>query len=465
MKYLKQIGILALLAAVSSSCLLRKEYEAPGKEEFEEITFRTDGYVDTNLNVGDLQFSEFFSDSVLVNHIEEGLANNYDVLMALENIKAAESLYKQGKALQTPSANLSVGSGYYKASNNGQFGDLVQDRMQYDATVNISWEADIWGKLKAQEQRTYMEFLKSYDAQKAIQSNLVTQLALNYYRLVALDQQLAILEETTASRKENLEVTKALYSAGDVTLVAVKRVEALLYNSESLQYETQKNIELTENAFCLLKGERAHSVHRASDLISPFDFRLETGIPFAVIQNRPDVRAAERQLMADFEGVNAAKASMYPSVQFTLAAGTQSIDVQDWFDPASFLMNFAGNLSQPLWNKRQLKTQYEVSQFQHNKSFLAFKYSVLNASHEVSNSIAIIKHLDGKITYQAKEITAYQEAVEYSEDLLLYGSANYLEVITAKQELLGVELIMVQSQLDQVEAYVQLYNALGGGWK
>lgn len=463
---INKIFWLFILASSLSSCLLRKEY-ARDKEIIDQtpVTFRSVDGIDTVNNLADLSWREFFKDSVLRAYIDSALINNYDVRIAIQNINAAEAMYKQGKAVNTPTVNFGLNPGFFKPTQNGQFGTIINTREQYDANLALTWEADLWGKLKGAKVQSYQNLIRSYDVQQAILSTMVSNIATFYYQLIAYDKQEQILKQTIASRKENVEVTRDLYDAGEYTLAAVKRTEALLYNSQGTLVNIEKNILLTENTLSLLLGNSADSVHRSSTFTENFDFNLKVGIPYSVLENRPDVRAAERQLMSNFEGVNIARASMYPSLTFSFSTGFQSISVESWFTPSSFLFSVLGSLSQPIWNKRVLKTNYEVSQIARDSSFLRFKYIILKASNEVSGSIITIDKQTEQIERQEMEKSAYLESLSYSKDLLLYGSVNYLEVITAKQDLLSIQLLLVDNNLIKVNEYIKLYKALGGGWR
>lgn len=464
MQHTKYILISVLLSTLFSSCLIRKEYKRTVEIDNDHLYRIDEEKVDQEENFGQIIWADFFKDSLLTNYIDKAISNNYDVRIALENVEIAKSLFKQGKSVNLPSINGNVSGGYSHNSENGPFGNALGNQQQYNLGVDMSWEADIWGKLKATTEATRMNLLMQEEVKKAIVSDLVSQVAYNYYRLIGFDKQREILLKTIKSREESLEVTEALYKAGELTLVAVKQTEALLYNSKVLLVEAEKNIEISENAISFLMGDSGHGIDRDSIFHDRFDFQLDVGLPVQLLENRPDVKAAEYNLINAFERVNIAKANFYPSFTISAKGGLQSIAIQNWFNPSSFLFNILGQATQPIWNQRQIKTEYEVTQSTEKIALHNFQKQILLAGQEVSNSVLIIDKQEQIIFNQEAECDAYRFAVEYSQDLLVSGSANYLEVITARQNLLQAELILVNNKLEKITELIRLYNALGGGW-
>ncbi|MBB6463271.1 TolC family protein [Flammeovirga kamogawensis] len=463
MKSIKYLVYSILIGLLFTSCLLRKEYKRTVQVDNDHL-YRIDTAVDSTQNFGTIIWADFFKDSVLKQYIERGLEQNFDVRIALENVEIAKSRFKQGKQVNLPTISGNVSGSYIKNTQNGQFGNALGDISSYNVGLDVSWEADIWGKLKATTEVARMNLLQQSEVKKAITSDLVSQIAFSYYRLIGYDKQKEILEKTITSRQESLEVTEALFSAGEVTLVAVKQSEALLYNSKVLLVEVEKNIEITENALSFLMGESGQLLDRDTTFTDRFDFKLDVGLPIQLLENRPDVKSAEYLLINSFEQVNIAKANFYPTLKISAGGGFQSTALENWFSPSSFLFNVLGQATQPIWNQRKIKTEYEVSQSQEKKALFNFQKQILMAGQEVSNSVMIINRQGDIINNQQLECDAYRDAVEYSQDLLLFGSANYLEVITARQNLLQAELILVNRQLDLITEYIKLYNALGGGW-
>src|SRR5690606_17465570 len=296
-------------------------------------------------------------------------------------------------------------------------------------------------------------------------SNLVANIASNYYRLLALDEQKRITEETIANREESLGTIQLLKDAGNVTEVAVKQTEAQLLNAKSLLLDINNDIKLLENAFSILLGENPHAIERSSLASQEINQELKYGVPIQLLSNRPDVMAAEYALINAFELTNVARSNFYPSLRLSANGGLQSIEFEDLFSANSLFASIVGSLTQPILNGRQIKTQYEVSKAQQEAALLDYKYTVLNASREVSDALYTFQTNDEKIGLKQQEYEAYQQAIEFSEELQVYGMANYLEVLTARENALTAQLAVVNTEFGKLNAMVQLYRALGGGWR
>ena len=225
------------------------------------------------------------------------------------------------------------------------------------------------------------------------------------------------------------------------------------------------NIAVNENILNVLLGETPKVLERGTIDSQNITTDLAVGVPAQILENRPDVKAAEYALINSFENVNIANASFYPSLTLTASGGLQGIDIDKLFDAHSLFANVVARLAQPILQKRQLKTQKEVALANQEVSLLAYKKSILNASKEVSDALARYKAADEKIPLKQKEAELYEQSVEYSQELLNYGMANYLEVITAQGNSLQAELNLASVKRQRLSSIVDLYRALGGGWK
>jgi len=234
----------ALLAAVSS-CMARKEYERP-KNVVDEKLFRTDMLPSDSTSIANISWKEIFTDPILQGHINKALNNNLDIRIALQSINSAEAYLKQSRAAYQPT--LAVGPNYtfQTQSINTQFGQIIGERRyvnQFDITASLAWEADIWGKLKAQEKAQLASYLGTVAAHKAVKSDLVASIATSYYQLLTYDAQKRIIQETIKVREKNLETNQALKIAGTVTEVAVQQSEALVLNAKSLLIDIDTQIQ------------------------------------------------------------------------------------------------------------------------------------------------------------------------------------------------------------------------------
>ncbi|HBC04284.1 MAG TPA: hypothetical protein DC015_08850, partial [Aequorivita sp.] len=451
-----KILILASLPFLLVSCFAAKDYERP--QVVNEANYRTENLPQDTLSIATLSWKELFTDPLLQGYIEQGLKNNMDIRVALQQIRIAEAYVKQGKAGYFPSLNGNAKYTHQEFSAGGQFGSQFSSLDQYELSANLSWEADIWGKIRSNERAFQASYLQSVAAHQAVKSRLLANIASVYYQLLALDEQIRVTEETIETRSKGLETTQALKEAGNVTEVGVKQTEAQLYAAKGILIDLKNQARLLENTMSILLGSAPHEITRGSLENQNIDIPLNTGIPAQLLRNRPDVMAAEYSLMNAFELTNAARASFYPSLTLSATGGFQNIEIDKLFNANSLFATIIGGLTQPIFNKRQIRTQYEVSQAQQEQAYLDFRLAVITASKEVSDALYNYEAAIEKIEVNQKEFEAYNLATGYSEELLDNGFANYLEVLNAQENALNSSLNLINTKNNQLQAVVDLYE-------
>ena len=450
------LGVLFLI----QSCKINKDYAQTDPYEIEN--YRQDKIKTDTTSLADYEWKSFFSDSLLLSYIDEGLANNLDVLKANQNLQITQAYVKQAKAGFLPNVNAATGVG---ESISG--GGLPEGTNFTDITVgaSLSWEADIWGRIRSQKKAALARYLQTENVQRLVKSQLVTSIAYNYYLLLALDEKREIVLSSIQNRTEGVSTIKALKEAGIVTEVAVKQNEALLYNAQALLVEIENSIKIIENAFSTLLGRTPQSVPRTKLSQQVLTRDLDVGIPIQLLDNRPDVLAAEYNLVNAFELTNVAHASMYPALSISANAGLNSQNFDNLFSLNSVFANVLGNLTQPIFNQRRLKTNKEVAQSNQEIAFLDYKQTVLQAYGEVSNALYTYDANGRSLVIKKQENDALVKAIEYSEELQGQGLANYLEVLRAKDNALSTQLSIIDLELTKLQTITNLYQALGGGWK
>ncbi|NJW53884.1 efflux transporter outer membrane subunit [Salinimicrobium oceani] len=464
LKLYKFLLMPALLLSLQS-CFVAKDYNRPATV-VEAETFRTDQLPADTISMAEVSWRTLFTDPVLADHIDRALENNIDIRIALEQIEAAKAYFKQAKAGYLPTLGLTTQMTHQQLAHNSQFGSLFNGSLnQYEATANLSWEADIWGRIKSNQRAQSAAYLQSVAAHQAVKTRLVANIASLYFQLLALDEQLEVTRETVANRMNSLETIKALKEAGNVTEVGVKQTEAQLYRAQAVIVDLENQVRLLENTFSILLGEAPHPIERSDLDLQELNTELRIGVPVQLLRNRPDVIAAEYNLVNAFQLTNVARGNFYPTLRLTANGGFQSLDLADLIDTNSLFANVVGSLTQPIFNRRQIRTQLEVAQAQQEIAFLEFRRSVLDASREVSDALYNYAAADAKLEIKQNEFEAYELATSYSEELLNSGFANYLEVLTARENALNAQLELVNIRLDELNAVVDLYQALGGGWK
>ncbi|WP_276725008.1 efflux transporter outer membrane subunit [Capnocytophaga granulosa] len=454
----------AFIALTLTACAGRKAYERPNVVN--EKLFRTDNIPTDSLGSANVSWRNIFTDATLQGHINKALSNNLDVRVTMQNVASAQAYLKQSKAAFIPT--LSVGANYTRSTNSinamGGVGERTYNNL-WDITGAASWETDIWGKLSAQRRASYASYLATVEAQKAVQSEVVATLATAYYQLLMLDEQKKVLEQTIDFRQKSLETTKSLKEAGSTTEVATKQIEALVYNAQAQLVTIGNSIWALENTICVLLGEEPHAIERTTLAEQQFPTEFKQGYAAKLLQNRPDVARAELSLRNAFELTNVARATFYPTLTLSARGGISSTELDTWISAKSIFANFVAGLAQPILNRRQIRTQYELQQIAQETALLNFKKAVLSAGKEVSDAMQNFSTQTEFIELKTKEMKAYQEATDYSKQLFDSGMVNYLEVITAEVNRLNAELSVANAQFTRMQYGITLYKALGGGWR
>jgi multidrug efflux system outer membrane protein len=467
--YLNIFTFLVLLAALSA-CKISKNIETPNAALPEN--FRNAAASDT-ISIADLPLDSFFTDASLQRLLDSAIVKNYDMQIALKNIESAQLLFRQTRFAYLPSAqfNLSVSSN--RPSDNSLNGLSASSFLgtshieDFTANVGLSWEADIWGKIRNRNGRARAEYLQTIEAKNAIQTNLVATVSQGFYNLLMLDAQLAIAQKNLALNDSTLRIFGFQFTSGQVSSLAIQQAEAQRLAAAKLIPQLQQSITLQENALSILAGELPRRTERNISLDQvTFPQTLSTGVPTAMLNRRPDIRQMELALDVANANVGIAKASLYPSLIITASGGINSFKASNWFSiPASLFGLAAGGLTQPLFQRNQLKTQFEVSKVERERTVIQFRQSVLYAVGEVSDALVKIEKLKEQQDIAASRVRTLEQAIANSNLLFQSGMANYLEVITAQSNVLQSELELVAIKRAQLEANVDLYRSLGGGWK
>lgn len=446
------------------SCFVARDYERP-PEVVQEEFYRTDNLPQDTTSIATASWRELFTDPLLIAHIEEALINNIDIRVALQQIAAAQAYLKQGRSAYFPSVNAAASVLHQESFGDNSLAPATNSFDQYELSADLSWEADIWGKIRSNEKALNAAYLQSVAAHQAVKTELIANVASLYYQLLALDEQLEITRETVANRERSLETIEALKEAGNVTEVGVKQTEAQLYRAQAFIIDLLNEIRLTENALSVLMGDAPHHIERTDLEAQQITTPLTVGVPIQLLSNRPDVLAAEYNLINAFQLTNVARSNFYPSLRLSASAGFQSLELQDLLNTNALFANVIGSLAQPIFNRREIKTQYEVAQARQEIAFLEFRESLLIAAREVSDALYNYDAAAEKLEIKTKEFEAYDLATEYSEELLNNGFANYLEVLTARENALSSQLELINIRFNELNAIVNLYQALGGGWQ
>ncbi len=462
------IGIFIMIAL--TACKVGKDYQRPAVGVPQ--TFSSQAVHDSS-SIADIGWKDFFKDSVLQRLLSDGIAYNNDLLVATKRIEAAQQQVRQAKQLWLPEANLQLSGQYNRPSKNSLNGLSANSFLKTNhidnflGAVNVSWEADIWGKISRQKEAAIAGYLQTYEAAKAVQTTLVSDISQGYYNLLMLDKQLDIASRNLALNDSILKMTSLLKDAGEVTLLGVQQADAQRQATALLIPQLQQSISLQENALQLLTGQLPGKIQRGQMLDEAIPAgEFPTGVPAEILSRRPDVRAAEYSLVAANAEVGIAKAQMYPALNITAGGGVESFKFNNWFNiPGSLFGLAAGTVVQPLLNHRRLKTAYETAKIQREEQVIIFRQSVLVAMTEVENALVRIGRLKEQRSIAANRANTLDKAVGNARLLFQSALANYLEVITAQGSALQAQLELAAVEREQFDAVIELYRSLGAGWK
>lgn len=453
------IGLLLLLLTLVS-CRISKPYQQP---EFDTSKLYRDAEGRDTSNIVSVHWKMLFGDTILTGLIAEGISRNIDMKIALQRIEAARANFQQSKAAFLPDLNGNASIKQSKLAFPQGFG-LINSSTQYDIGLSASWEADVWGKLKNSKRSALAGLLQTEEARKAVQTQLIADIANSYFTLLALDQQLQVLEQTVNNRKTDVRTMKALKVANIVNGAAEVQSEASQYAAEVAVPRLKKQIRETENALNTLLARPSSAIHRSSLDEQQLLIDLKAGIPAQLLQNRPDIKQAEYAFMAAFENTNAARKLFYPSLNLTAAGGFTSFSLKDWLTPDGLFGNIAAGLVQPIFNKGLNKARLITARTVQQEAALNFQQFLLKAGEEVSNALFAYQTAKTQQEIRVKQLAALQKSVDFTKKLLRYSSAtNYTDVLTSEQNLLSAQMEDIDDKLQQWQAVIALYRSLGGG--
>ncbi|HZL10006.1 MAG TPA: TolC family protein [Prolixibacteraceae bacterium] len=458
---IKYIILIAGLAGVLYSCSTPRH--------FQRETVNTDGLYGSeaktdSATIADTPWSKLFTETYLQQLIQEGLDNNPDLQIAVLKVLEAEAYFSQSKAAMLPGIS-AKGTGTYTRNPESIYPDGPREVSTFQLGAEASWEIDLWGKLRSSKRGAYANLLGTDAGKKAVQTWLIANIATAYYSLVALDAKLAITQETVKNNIDLVETMKVLKESGRVTGAAIVQSEAARYAAEVTIPDLEQQIRETENTLCQLLGRVPGTIARGKIDEQNLSSVLQTGVPAQLLDNRPDVMQAEFAVMSAFETTNNARAYFYPALTLTASTGFAAADLDKLLDPKSFAANIIGGLTQPLFNKRINSTRLKVAQAQQEESLINFRNTLLIAGQEVHNALGSYESSVKKIALRQLQLEALIKSVDYTKELLNYGSATYTEVLNAQTSLLSAQLSSVNDHIQQLNATVSLYRALGGGWK
>lgn len=420
-----------------------------------------------------VEWRQFFDDPKLAGLVDTALQNNQELnMLALElDVANAEVMARDGEFW--PKVNAKVGVGLEKV---GQFTSQgVSDDAHgvpthlpdFGLRLSASWEIDVWGKLRNATKAAATRYLASVEGRKFAVTVLVGEIANTYYELLALDAQLDVLQQNIATQKDALEVVRLEKEAARVTELAVKRFEAEVLKNESRLFGLQQRRVEIENHLNVLVGRFPRPIERdASLLLSAPLTPVHAGLPSELLENRPDVKRAELELAAAELDVKVARASFYPTIGLSAAVGLQAFDALKLVtSPGSLLYDAAADLLAPLFNRKQITAAYMTANAKQMQSVFNYERAILKGVAETGTQLAAIENLEKSYTLRAQAVEKLNEANAISSVLFSSARADYAEVLLTRREALESQMELIETRKQQRSAVVNLYQALGGGWR
>lgn len=460
---LRNIILIGIAATVFTGCKsLYGKYERPAVNTSgvvrDPLSLTDSLAVNDTTSFGNMAWRSVFTDPQLQTLIEKGLANNNDLLNAALNVKMAEAQLQAAKLAFLPSFVFSPQGTITSWDGNPAV-------KTYSLPVSASWSIDLFGNLLSQKRSSQMALLTTRDYQLVSKTKLIGNIANLYYTLLMLDKEIELVSEMEHLAKDTWETMKLQKEYGNVRSTGVQSAEANYYSVQAKKTDLVRQMRESENALSLLLGQSAQAISRGKLEQQSLPTHLATGISIRMLNNRPDVHYAEMNLARCFYNVQTARSRFYPNITISASGAFTNSSGMGIVNPGKWLLSAVGSLVQPIFQRGQIVAGLKVAKMRYEQAYNTWQQSVLSAGSEVSNALVLYNSSDEKSRIESKQIATLRQNVEDTKLLLLQSRSTYLEVITAQQSLLNVELSKVQDDFRKMQAVVNLYSALGGGVK
>ncbi len=416
--------------------------------------------------LADLAWWQLYDDPVLQQLLQEALKNNYDVQIAAQRVEQAQQLVLEQQSALFPKIGYS--GGVSRGRNQIQ-GNLQPQGGSYSSTtaaqVGLSWEIDVWGKLRRADEASRAQYLATVEGQRGVWLSLVSDVATTYFQLMALDAQLQVAKNATKTYTETLQLFQERLQGGVATLLDTSSAAGALGAASAEIPDIERQITETENQLCVLLGRNPGPIPRGTSLTAQsFPPDVPAGLPSQLLERRPDILQAEQQIRAANAGIGVAKANFFPQLSLTGALGKVSPEMSAFTGGGANAWSIAAGLAGPIFEGGLLTAQYKVAYSSWLESKLEYQQTVLTAMGEVSDALTDRQKLAEVRLQQEYSVSAYAEAVDVSMKRYVAGKASYYEVLDAQTKLFPNESDLVNTRLAELLAVVDLYKALGGGW-
>jgi NodT family efflux transporter outer membrane factor (OMF) lipoprotein len=444
------------LAAMTTSCGIYKKYETP------QNTALTAAYVEArdaevdSTALGNLLWEDVFTDPVLADLINIALKNNTSLKDAKINVEIAQAQLKGAKLAYLPSVALAP---------NGAGASYAGSSLSWSYTIpaTVSWEVDVFGKLLNSKRSAAVGVELSEAYAQAVRSQIICAVANTYYAMSAIESQLALSRSTAVLWEQSVQTMRDLKAGARVTEAAVVQSDANYRSVLASITDLEVTRHELDNTMSVLLNTMPQHWDVAADKNLDIPVRLSAGVPMQYLAQRPDVTAAERGLASAYYATASARAAFYPSLAITANGGFTNLLGSIIKNPGEWFYNIAGQLTAPLFSRGQNITRLKVAKLQQEQAMNAFENTVLSAAGEVSNALTVYQKAGERASHLDVQVEDLQNSVSYTNDLLVYSTGTYLEVLTAQQSLLSAQMGRISCDLTRTQAVISLYQAMGGG--
>ncbi len=430
-------------------------------------------------NTATISWRKFFKDQDLINLIDEALKNNQELNITLQDIEIAKNDIRVRKGRLLPTIGIGAGAGVEKVGRytsqgagdattevapGTEFPDPLPD-FRIAATAN--WEVDIWKKLRNSKKAAINRYLSTIEGKNFVITNLIGEVADNYFELISLDNQLEIVKQNIELQKSALEIVKIQKEAARATELAVQKFEAEVLSSRSLEFDILQQIKETENTLNFLLGRFPQQIQRnKTNILNLLPNQISAGIPSQLLANRPDIKQAELDLMAAKLDVKVARSEFYPSLNISATFGLQAFKPSYFVKtPESLLYNLIGDIAGPLINRNAIKAEFKSANSRQLQSMFNYQRTVLNAFLEVSNQLSKIDNLQKGYDLKSKQVDALNKSIEVSNDLFKSARVDYFEVLMTQRDALETKIELIKTKKELLNSVITTYKNLGGGTK
>lgn len=456
--------LLGLIGGLLSACSAGPNYRKPEVEIPTEYRGATQQTLPDSHSLGDVKWSEVFKDEQLQELIRTALAQNYDLRIAASRVLQARALLGITHADQLPTIGGEVSASNQRIPASGPIPAIESSPAQVDLV--LTWEADFWGKYSRATQAARAELLAGEWSRRTVTTSLVADIATAYFQLRELDLELEIARRTVKTREQSLKLVQLQEQEGTTSMLEVHQAEQLVHTAAGQVPDLERRIEQLENLISILIGINPGPISRGQELTDqPNPPEVPVGLPSDLLERRPDIRQAEAQLIAANARIGVARAAYFPDVTLTGAGGFRSSALSSLFSGPAGLWSFVGALTRPLFDGGRIRSGVELSEAQEQESVLAYRKTIQQAFREVSDALIARRKNREFLEQEEKLAQSAREASALSDLRYRRGVTSYLEVLDSDTRYFDAELGLAQARLNELLSLVDLYKALGGGWK